>query len=212
MSSHPALPPTLGAILAGGRARRLGGGDKMLRTVGGRTILARQAERLAPQVTRLVLNVNDDPRRLGDSGLVVVPDSLPEHPGPLAGLLAVLEWVARCEPEIAWVATVPGDAPFLPRNLVALLHAGRERAGAAIACAASEGRIHPVVGLWPVSATNALHRALTVENARKVEAFARRYPIATVAWPTEAVDPFFNVNTAEDLAQAERLATQHPGL
>lgn len=207
-----AEPATLGAILAGGLARRLGGGDKALRTVGARTVLARLVERLAPQVAGLILNANDDPRRFEGLGLPVVADSLPGHPGPLAGVLAALDWAARLEPGVAWVVTAPGDAPFLPRDLVARFHAERERAGATFACAASGGWTHPVVGLWPVSVRDELRRAVTVEDTRKIDAFTGRHPTVAVEWPTGAVDPFFNVNTPEDLAEADRLATAHAGL
>ena len=212
MSDGQATPPTLGAILAGGLARRLGGGDKALRTVGGRTVLARLVERMAPQVTRLILNANDDPRRFESVGLPVVGDSLPGHPGPLAGVLAALDWAALSEPATEWVVTVPGDAPFLPHDLVARLHAERQRSRATFACAASNGWTHPVVGLWPVSIREELRRAVAVEGVRKIDAFTQRHPSAAVEWAAVPVDPFMNVNTPEDLAEADRLATAHAGL
>jgi len=205
-------PPTLGAILAGGLARRLGGGDKALRTVGRDTVLARLVERMAPQVARLILNANDDPLRFEDLDLPVVADGLPGHLGPLAGVLAALDWVALCEPAIEWVVTVPGDAPFLPRDLVPRLQAARDRGRATLACAASGGRTHPVVALWPVSIRDELRHAVAVDGTRKIDAFTGRYPSIAVEWPTVPVDPFFNVNTPEDLAEADRLATIHPGL
>ncbi len=204
----PDQPPTLGAILAGGLARRLGGGDKALRLVGGRTVLARLVERMTPQVTRLVLNANDDPARFGALGLPVVADSLPGHPGPLAGVLAALEWAASNEPATEWVVTAPGDAPFLPRDLVARLHAERRRA--TFACAASGGWTHPVIGLWPVSVRDELRRAVAVDDTRKIDAFTGRHSCSAVEWPVEPVDPFLNVNTPEDLLEADRLATAHP--
>ena len=207
-----ATPPTLGAILAGGLARRLGGGDKALRTVGGRTVLARLVERLTPQVTRLILNANDDPARFEAVGLPVVADSLPGHPGPLAGVLAALEWAALHEPATEWVVTVPGDAPFLPHDLVAKLHAERHRSGVTFACAASGGRTHPVVALWPVSVRDELRHAVAVNDIRKIDAFTRRHPSTAVEWPASPVDPFLNVNTPEDLAEADCLAGAHAGL
>ncbi len=203
---------TLGAILAGGLARRLGGGDKGLRRVGGGTVLGRLIERMAPQVARLVLNANEDPARFDSFGLTVVPDSLPGHPGPLAGVLAVLDWTAAAAPALEWVVTVPADAPFLPRDLVARLQAERRRAAAAIAYAASGGRTHPVVALWPVSTRTDLRRAVADEGIRKIDAFTARYPGVAVEWPTQPVDPFFNVNTQEDLDEAERLAYAYPTL
>jgi len=212
MTPDQAVPPTLGAILAGGLARRLGGGDKALHMVGGHSVLVWLVDRLAPQVTRLMLNANDDPRRFEGLGLPVVADSLPGHPGPLAGVLAALEWLAGSAPAIEWVVTVPGDAPFLPRDLVPRLHAARHRDGAVFACAASQGRTHPVVALWPVSVRDELRRAVAEEGIRKVDAFTQRYPCSPVDWPTEPVDPFFNVNTPEDLIEADRLVALHPGL
>lgn len=212
MTDDPAIPPTLGAILAGGLARRLGGGDKGLRTVGGRTVLARLIDRLAPQVTRLVLNANDDPQRFAALGLPVVADSLPDHPGPLAGVLAALEWTAAADPAIEWVVTVPGDAPFVPRDLIARLHAGRQHNGAVFACAASQERTHPVIALWPVSIRDELRNAVAGQGIRRVDRFTQRYGCATVDWPTTQVDPFFNVNTPEDLAEADRLVAIHPDL
>lgn len=212
MTTDQATSPTVGAILAGGLARRLGGGDKALRMVGGRTVLVRLVDRLASQVTRLVLNANDDPRRFEGLGLPVVADNLPDHPGPLAGVLAALEWTALSAPGIEWVVTVPGDAPFLPRDLILRLHAGRHRDSAAFACAASEGRTHPVVALWPVSVRGELRRAVAEDGIRKVDAFTQRYPCSVVPWPTASVDPFFNVNTPADLAEADHLVTIHPEL
>ena len=205
-------PATLGAILAGGLARRLGGGDKALRTVGGRTVLARLVERVTPQVTRLILNANDDLQRFAWAGLPVVADSLPGHPGPLAGVLAALDWGAACEAATDWVLTVPGDAPFLPRDLVSRLQAERRRTGATLACAASAGRSHPVVTIWPVSMRHELREALTRGNVRKVGAFIQRHPTVTVDWPAVPADPFFNVNEPQDLAEADNLATLHADL
>jgi molybdopterin-guanine dinucleotide biosynthesis protein A len=207
--TDPAIPPTLGAILAGGLARRLGGGDKSLRVVGGRTVLSRLVDRLAPQVSRLILNANDDPQRFGGLGLPVVADSLPDRPGPLAGVLAALEWTAVSEPGIAWVVTVPGDAPFVPRDLVARLQAERLASHATFACAASQGRTHPVIAVWPVSMRDELRSAVAEHGIRRIDRFTQRYPCAVVEWPTAPVDPFFNVNTPEDLAEADQLVTIH---
>jgi molybdopterin-guanine dinucleotide biosynthesis protein A len=205
-------PATLGAILAGGLARRLGGGDKSLRLVGGRTVLARLVDRLTPHVTRLVINANDDPRRFDELGLPVIADCLPDHPGPLAGVLTALEWIAATDPAIEWVVSVPGDAPFLPPDLVQRLHAARLREAATLACAGSLGRTHPVVGLWPVSIRHELRRAVADEGIRRIDRFTGRYPCAVEQWAVEPVDPFFNVNTPEDLAEADRLVSIYPGL
>ena len=212
MTPEPATPPTAGAILAGGLARRLGGGDKGLRMIGDRTVLSRLVDRLTPQVTRLVLNANDDPRRFQGLGLPVVADSLSDHPGPLAGVLAALEWTALSAPEVEWVVTVPGDTPFIPRDLVRRLHARRQRDSAILACAGSRGRTHPVVALWPVSIRDALRYAVADGGIRKVNEFMQGYSCSVVEWETEPVDPFFNVNTLADLSEADHLVAVYPGL
>jgi molybdenum cofactor guanylyltransferase len=212
MTTDHAMPATLGAILAGGLARRFGGGDKTLRAVGDRSVLVRLIDRLAPQVTQLILNANDDPRRFEALGLPVVADTLPDRPGPLAGVLAALDWAALFAPDVGWIATVPGDAPFVPRDLVSRLHAERHRDSATFACAMSAGRTHPVVALWPVSVRGELRNAVAEDGIRQVGRFTQRYPCCAVEWPTQPADPFFNVNTPEDLIEANRLLGIYPGL
>jgi molybdopterin-guanine dinucleotide biosynthesis protein A len=200
------IPPTIGVLLAGGLARRMGGGDKPMRTIAGRTILERVIARLRPQCGRLILNANGDPVRFAAFGLTVVPDNVPDFPGPLAGILAALDWTAANRPEVEWVLSAAGDCPFLPRDLVARLHEARARENAQLAVAASGGQSHPVIGLWCVSLRDELRHALTVEDVRKIDRWTARYPLATVSWPTAPLDPFFNANTVEDIAEAERLA------
>jgi molybdopterin-guanine dinucleotide biosynthesis protein A len=197
---------TFGLVLAGGLARRMGGGDKALIRIGSETILARTLARLSPQVSGIVLNANGDPARFASFGLPVVADSVPDFAGPLAGILAGLDWVAANRPGTEWVVSVPGDCPFLPRDLVAKLHAARAAAGKPLACAHSGDWRHPVVGVWPVALREDLRRAITVEDLRKIEVWTARYGIALADWPTEPVDPFFNVNTPEDVARATKLA------
>jgi molybdopterin-guanine dinucleotide biosynthesis protein A len=197
---------TFGLVLAGGLARRMGGGDKALIRIGDETILARALARLAPQVAGIVLNANGDPARFAASGLPVVADSVPDFAGPLAGILAGLDWVAANKPDIAWVVSVPGDCPFLPRDLVARLHQARIAEGKPLACAHSGDWRHPVVGLWQVALREDLRRAVTAEDLRKIEVWTARHGVALADWPAEPVDPFFNVNTPEDIEQATRLA------
>ncbi|GGK24415.1 molybdenum cofactor guanylyltransferase MobA [Salinarimonas ramus] len=204
-----AYPATLGIILAGGLARRMGGGDKPLRTVGGRSILARVIERLAPQCVGLVLNANGDPARFAETGLPVVADDVPGFAGPLAGVLAGLDWAAANRPDVEWAVTLAADTPFAPRDLVSRLHAARAAAGVSLACAESDGRTHPVNALWPVSLREALRHALVVEDLRKIDRFTARHGIAHAAWPSVPVDPFFNANAPEDIDEAERLAAAH---
>ena len=204
-------PNTFGLILAGGLARRMGGGDKPLRTVGGITILDRVLDRLRPQCHTLVINANGDPARFADTGLPVVADNVPDFAGPLAGILAGLDWAAAHAPGCDTVASVPGDCPFLPRDLVQRLEEARATAGLPLACARSGEWRHPVVGLWPVALRADLRHALLRENLRKIEIWTARHGVALADWPTEPVDPFFNVNTLEDAAAAERAVAQHPG-
>src|SRR5215470_16418007 len=209
MSRHP---PTLGLVLAGGLARRMGGGDKALLRIGAATILERVLDRLTPQCSRVVLNANGDPGRFAFTGLPVVADEVPDFAGPLAGVLAGLDWAAIHAPGTEWIASVPGDCPFLPRDLVARLHAAQSAASQPLACARSGEWRHPVVGLWPVALRDDLRHALVDEDLHKIEAWTGRHGIAIADWPTTPVDPFFNVNTPEDVAAADRIAAQHRDL
>ncbi len=193
-----------GVLLAGGQSRRMGGGDKALRLLGGETILARVIARLRPQVARLVLNANGDPARFAGFGLPVVADSVEGFAGPLAGILAGLDWAAANAPGCELVLSAATDAPFLPADLAARLAAGMA-AGADLACAASRGQPHPVIGLWPVRLREELRHALVAEGVRKVDVWTARYRLATVDFPAGEVDPFFNANRPEDLAAAEAL-------
>ena len=200
-------PATLCVVLAGGLGRRMGGGDKPMREIGGRTILDHVIERLEPQCDGLVLNANGDPARFARFGLPVIADTIEGYPGPLAGILAAVEWTAANRPGVEWVASAAGDCPFLPRDLVARLQQARSAEGADLAVAASGGQAHPVIGLWKVALRDELRHALIDEDLRKIDRWTARYKLATVSWPTEPVDPFFNANTVEDLAEAERLAS-----
>jgi molybdenum cofactor guanylyltransferase len=204
-------PATPGILLAGGLARRMGGGDKPMRAIAGRTLLERAITRLGPQCDRLILNANGDPARFARFGLPVIADSIADFPGPLAGILAGLDWVAANWPDAGWALSAAADCPFLPRDLVARLHQARIEQNAQIAVAASGGQPHHVIALWSVDLREELRHALVTENIRKVERWAARYKIATVTWPTEPLDPFFNANTVDDLAEAERLAALDRG-
>lgn len=207
MSEHP---PTFGLVLAGGLARRMGGGDKALIKIGRSTILDRVLATLSGQCVDIIINANGDPARFADTGCVVVPDNVPGFAGPLAGILAGLDWLAAQNNGIEWMVSVPGDCPFLPDDLVERLHEARRKMGASVplACARSGEWRHPVVGLWPVALRADLRKALVDEDLRKIEVWTARHGVAIADWPVEPIDPFFNVNTPEDAKRAEQVAAQ----
>ncbi len=195
----------VGLLLAGGQSRRMGGGDKTLRLLAGQTLLDRVIDRVRPQVDALVLNANGDPSRFARFGLPVVADSIADFAGPLAGILAGLDWTAANRPDCAFIVSLATDAPFLPADLVARLVEGMNSQGAELACAASGGQPHPVIGLWPVRLRGELRQALIAEEIRKVDVWTARYPLATVDFPITTIDPFFNANRPEDLDRAAAL-------
>ena len=200
----------LGLILAGGLARRMGGGDKITLSVGGRKIVDRVLDRLRPQCSGLIFNANGDPARFAEIKLPVVPDNVSGFVGPLAGILAGLDWAAANAPGTSELVSVPGDCPFLPRDLVGRLQAARAEKKLQLACAQSGNWRHPVVGLWPVALREDLRHALTVEGLRKIEVWTARHGIALAQWSDQPVDPFFNVNTPEDATKANTIAAQFP--
>lgn len=199
------MPDCVGVILAGGLARRMGGADKPLLEIGGKPILAHVAERLAPQCAALVLNANGDPERFAKFRLPVAADSIEGFAGPLAGVLAGLDYAAANRPDLSYVVSVPGDTPFLPPDLVSRLAQARAAANAQIAVASSAGRVHHAVALWSVALRDELRDAVTQQGERKVSAFVARHPSAAADWPAAPLDPFFNVNRPENLAQAEAM-------
>ena len=200
------MSETLGVLLAGGLARRMGGGDKPMRAIAGRTLLARVIDRIGPQCDGLILNANGDAARFDAFGLPVVADTVEGFAGPLAGVLAALDWAAQHRPHVTWVVSAAADCPFLPRDLVARFHRARHEDEADLCVARSGGQTHPVIGLWSVGLRDELRQALVVEDCRKIDRWTARYKLATVDWPMEPLDPFFNANTPEDLGAAEELA------
>ncbi|MGL4975609.1 MAG: molybdenum cofactor guanylyltransferase MobA [Bosea sp. (in: a-proteobacteria)] len=204
---HETCPSTCGVLLAGGLARRMGGGDKPLRRIGGKPILDHVIERLAPQCESLVINANGDPNRFASYSISVVADTVPDFAGPLAGILAGMDWLAEHQPGTHWLVSVAADTPFIPRDLVAGLHAARIRDNVPLACAASGGWTHPVIGLWPVSLREDLRQALQ-DGERKIDRWTARHGVAHAEWSIDAYDPFFNANAPEDLIEAERLYAQ----
>ena len=180
-------------ILAGGEARRLGGVDKTLLVLDGRSLLARITERLRPQAAAIAVSANGDPARFAAYGLTVLPDGAFAGQGPLAGVLAGLEWAAAHGTEA--LLTVPGDTPFIPPDLAAAL-------APPPACAMSVGQVHFLVALWPVGAWDALRRFLSKAGPRGVRDFSASLGMRRVDFPVAAWDPFLNVNTADDLEAA----------
>ncbi|WP_292527990.1 molybdenum cofactor guanylyltransferase MobA [Methylocystis sp.] len=197
---------SIGVILAGGLARRMGGGDKPLVKISGKPILEHVIDRLKPQCAALAINANGDPARFARFGLPVVADSVEGFAGPLAGVLAGMDFAAARG--AADVLSAPGDTPFLPADLLSRLQAARKRAGASIAVAASNARTHHAVALWPVALRDELRRALMEEGERRVSAFIAHFANVIVEWPVEPYDPFFNVNRPEDMASAVAIAKE----
>ena len=191
-------------VLAGGQARRMGGGDKALLLLRQRPLLAHVLDAIRPQVRAVALNANGDPDRFHHWHVPVLADPVAGQPGPLAGILAGLGWARALQPPAELLLSVPGDTPLLPPDLVARLMQARAASGAAIACAASAGRRHPVVALWPVALHDALARALA-GGARSVGGFAAGHGVGVAVFADRPADPFLNINTPADLADATRL-------
>jgi molybdopterin-guanine dinucleotide biosynthesis protein A len=199
-------PSTLGVILAGGLSRRMGGGNKSLLVFEGITLLEHVARRLAPQCESVIINANSTLPRFKNMPFPVVPDSIAGSLGPLAGILTALEWTATHRPGIEWIASIPGDTPFIPLDLVPQLHEARHEARRPLACASSGSQVHFAVGLWPVSLRQDLRQALLENGMRSVSDWAGLHGYAEASWPVEPVDPFFNINTPDDWAEAKVLA------
>ncbi len=203
--SRAGIGEIVGVVLAGGRSQRMGGREKALADLAGRPMLAHILARFAPQVSRLALNANGDPARFAAFGLPVIADQIPDFPGPLAGVLAGLRWASGCA--ATHMATVSSDAPFIPLDLVARLARASAEAGGAVA--RSAGRVHPVVALWPVGIADRLEQALAT-GERRVHRWVETEGMRAVDFTSfeidgRMVDPFLNVNTPEELAEAETL-------
>ena len=196
-------PQTIGLILAGGRARRMGGRDKAFLPFAGGNLMQRVIARLHGQCDRLIINANRDLERLAAFDVPIVTDPVTGFAGPLAGMLAGLDWLAQHAPN-AVLLTAPVDGPFLPDDLGARLHAAADAKGIGIACAQSGGRRHGVYGLLSSDLRDDLRHALIVDGSRKVDDWFARHDAAVAEWPSQPIDPFFNVNTPDDLAFAEQ--------
>jgi len=194
-----------GLLLAGGLSRRMGGGDKCLQKLGGKSLLARVIKCARPQVDHIILNANGDVGRFDSYGLKVVKDVVDGFAGPLAGILTGLEWVRENQPECHWVASFACDAPFVPGDLVSRLSEAIVEKKGTLVCASSNGQDQPVFGLWPVALAEELRSALVKEGIRKVDTWTGRYHLVRANWSADPIDPFFNVNRPSDLAQAEKV-------
>lgn len=199
-----------GVLLAGGRSRRMGGVDKSQLTICGQPMIVHAINRLRPQTKRLAINANGDTRHLAITGLPVIPDSIGDFAGPLAGILAGMRWAQRLDPAPRSIITVTNDTPFFPMDLVARLLASAPHENM-IAIASRDGTLHPVFGLWPVTHADDLENWLQSSERRKVMDWVRRHEFAEVTFPSTDQnamfpDPFFNVNTKADLERANEMA------
>jgi molybdopterin-guanine dinucleotide biosynthesis protein A len=199
----------VGILLAGGKSRRMGGGDKCLLQLGGKTILQHAIDRATPQVGNLILNINGDPDRFSHYNLNIVSDDIGNFAGPLAGVLTGMHWVKENHPECKWIVTFPTDTPFFPMDLASQLYDAVSDNKAELACAASGGRHHPVFGIWPVNLFAALKVAMIDNGVRKIDDWTSGYNMKTVKFEFRKIDPFFNINRPEDLQYAE---TQFAGI
>jgi molybdopterin-guanine dinucleotide biosynthesis protein A len=193
----------VGILLAGGKSRRMGGGDKCLLQLGGKTILQHAIDRATPQVGNLILNINGDPDRFSHYNLNIVSDDIGNFAGPLAGVLTGMYWVKENHPECKWIVTFPTDTPFFPMDLASQLYDAVSDNKAELACAASGGRHHPVFGIWPVNLFAALKVAMIDNGVRKIDDWTSGYNMKTVKFEFRKIDPFFNINRPEDLQYAE---------
>ncbi len=200
------LTQSTGAIiLAGGRATRMGGADKASQRLGAKPLVAHVLAALKPQSSALVINANGDAKRFADLGVAIVPDDVPGFAGPLAGILAGLDYLAARYPDLSHAASAATDTPFLPVDLIARLHAARLAARAEIAVARSDNIVHPTFALWPIELRADLREALVDEDLHRVTTFFSRYRCAYADWSAVPFDPFFNVNTPDDLRVAEEI-------
>ena len=193
-----------GVLLAGGLATRMGGGDKCLLKLGGKSLLSYALDRASKQVGQLILNANGDSSRFEEFNLPVVPDVIEGAQGPLAGVLTGMEWALQNISECEWIVTFPTDAPFFPADFVDRMLRSINKGGADMVCAQSNERSHPVFALWPTRLASDLRRAILEENIRKIDKWTSKYKIIYVDWSSDPLDPFFNINCPKDIEQAEK--------
>ncbi|MGB1702296.1 MAG: molybdenum cofactor guanylyltransferase MobA [Cycloclasticus sp.] len=195
----------VGAVLAGGLSRRMNKQNKGFIPLNGKPLIDYVIDTLSQQCDTIVINSNENDSRLASYNHPVVKDSLEGYLGPLAGILAVMEWTEQHLPDCKWIVTAPVDTPFLPEDLVSTLYQSHQTTQSALACACSNGRTHPVIGLWPVNLLGELRLALVNEDLRKIDLWTSRYSIAHPSFAYDVIDPFFNINCDKDLLEAESL-------
>jgi len=193
----------VGVILAGGLARRMGGGDKSMLKLGGRRILDYVIESAQNQLHTVIINANGDPQRFAEFNLPIQADIVPDFAGPLAGVVSAMAWVKQNKPAATHVITLAADTPFFPDDYVARMLELMALKQQRLACASYQGRTQPVFGLWPVDLFDDLYKALVEDDMRKVDRFTAPYGVADVAFDELADNPFFNVNKPEDLSAGE---------
>jgi len=193
----------VGAIIAGGQSTRFGGDDKFFEKLGGKSLIGHVVERVQPQTEILIINSNSDAALFDRQSLPVVSDSIAGFAGPLAGILAGMDWVRKNHPSTRWMATFPSDAPFIPLDCVKKMLECAENDDVDIVCAASNGRMHPVCALWYVGLAPDLRRSMLYEDMRKIDLWTVRHKLSTVKFSNSSYDPFFNINRPEDLKCAE---------
>jgi len=206
--SANAKPALLGVLLAGGLARRMGGGDKCRQTLNGTSLLARSIERASPQVDCLILNANGKHERFNDVQLPLVPDSVDGFLGPLAGVLSAMEWAQQHQKDTQWLLSFATDTPFFPEDLGTRLLDAAQRENALIAVAKSDGWLQPVFALWHISLAAKLRDALVNEGVRKIDRWMEQHPMTSVDFTKTGQDLFFNINRPEDVLAAEEILNQ----
>lgn len=196
----------IGIILAGGLAKRMGGGDKCLLPLAGKTLLQRTVERAQPQVSQLLLNANGNSLRFARTRLPVVPDIYLGNPGPLAGIHAGLSWMKSTTPDAEWLASFASDTPFFPNDLVARLLDAAKNRHSQLAVATSNSRIHPIFALWHKSLLDEIEEQLQTGEMPRLQDWIKQQNVVEVEFQAEKYDPFFNINVPQDLYAAEPLA------
>lgn len=195
----------VGIVLAGGRAQRMNGADKPMLMLAGKTLMEHVVGRAAPQVDELLINANGDIGRFAGFGRTLVPDSVDNYPGPLAGILAGFEWTKQNRPHAQWLVSFACDCPFLPDNVVDRLIAAANASHVPVSIAASAKRHHPVFAAWRTDLPLSADAVLGKRGLRKVDSLIGSLPNVRVDFDARPLDPFFNINTPADLAFAESL-------